>query len=245
MVTMKSFYTLLFVLAIPLHLFCQDVKVTSEIDEDGVIGMPLKGTITVTHDKSSEVEIDSFRLDKDPIEVEFLKEVQLSPDSTLIISIFNFTLEPQAAGLQILPEISVRVGGKEYRSIPRTYTVKDTAPPPVKSTSEDTVILRFETIIDGDTTLYPGQRLTVGYRFIFNYSLDLTKEEIPLLEGRGFRKIGGKEAKDYTQDSLNYLEATQVLEAIEPGEYTFKPGVIQGRAYRMNNLGQKEYARTE
>lgn len=238
--------TLLLLLILPLSLFCQEVTVTAEIDEDGVVEMPIKGSITVTHDQSLEVDMDSFRLDDDPIKVEFLKEVRLSPRSPLIISIYNFHLDPQPVGLQVLPEISVTVGGKAYSSISSTYKVVDRAPPSSKPTKPSAaVVLKLETIVDGDTTLYPGQRITVGYRFLFNYSVDLVEENIPLLEAKGFRKIGGKETKDFTKDSLNVFEATQVIQAIEPGEYSFKPGILAGRAYRTDRLGRKEYAKTE
>lgn len=245
MVKSKIGVSILIFLAFPMALFCQEVKVAAEIEGKGTIGMPVNGTITVTHDQSLEVDIHSFRLGDKLIEVEFLKDVKLSPNITLIISIYNFSIEPQPPGLHILPEVSVTVGGKVYRSIPSTYEVDEEEAPTQLPTGGPSVMLRFETIVDGDTTIYPGQRINIGYRFIFNYSIDLTREEIPLLEAKGFRKIGGKETKEYTQANLNYLEITQMIEALEPGEYSFELGVIQGRAYRAGRFGQKEYARSE
>ena len=242
---MVKLYSLLFMLAIPLALFCEDVKVTAGIDQEGVIGMTMKGTITVTHDKSLKVDTDSFKIGKESLKVEFLKEIRISSESPLVITLYNFSITPTQSGLQNLPEISVLVGNKVYRSFTTTYKVDEQKATSTPSSGESSVVLKFENIVDGKTILYPGQRLRVGYRFIFNYSIDLTKEEVPLLDAKGFQKIGGKEAKDFTQDNLNYLEATQVIQAIEPGEYQFKPGLIQGRAYTLNRLGKKELADTE
>ena len=223
------------------------VKITAEIEPDSFADTPLKGTITITHDKRLTVDPDSFQLDKNPIKVNFVKEVPLSADS--IMSIYEFSIPAMPKGLHLLPEASVMVGVQRYVSVPSTYTVKEKkadAQPTDPATSKGSpqkgdapVILQLENMVSEDTVLYPGQRISVGYRYGYNYGFDLSKEEIPLLEGKGFRKIGGKEVKENTKGNLSILEITQLLEAETPGEYSFGPGIIEGRAYKRGALGQK------
>jgi len=238
---------------VPLFLFSQEVRVTAEIEKNGVVGMPLEGTITITHDKNATVDIDSFRMENKGLEVEFLKEVELSATSDVVISLYNFSLEPQKQGLHVLPEITVTVGNRKYRSVSTTFVVEDqkatpTRPPPrgaprqATRTARTTIILELYNIIEGDTTLYPGQQIVVGYHFIYNFSVDLSKEDLPLLQAEGFNKIGGKDTKEYKEDNLNNLEARQIIEAVKPGEYHFPGGVIEGRAFEVGRHGQKSVA---
>jgi len=237
-------FSLLF-LSFSFALYSQDVVVSAEIESKGVVGMPIKGSVTVTHDKEKKVDINSFRLGDDPLDVEFVKEVQISPGSPIVVSIYHFTLEPKTEGLHQLREISVSVGGEVYRSFSLTYEVESGVPAPTPRRTDKEIILNLENLIEGETVLYPGQRLKVGYRFSFNYGIDLTSESIPLLEAEGFTKVGGKDKKEYTKGGLNYLDVYQVIESVEPGEYTFPAGSIKGRAYIVDRLGQKTYAKSE
>lgn len=251
----KKQWILLFLLCFfsQVPLFSQDVKVTAEIEKDSVEGKPLEGTITVTHDLNASIDITSFRLGNRPLEVEFVKEVRLSASSDIVISLYRFTLEPQKAGLHVLPEVSVTVGKRKYLSVQTGYAVEEmrTTPmsPPLRrppqrgvSPARTGIILKLENIIEGDTLLYPGQQMIVGYRFLYTYSVDLSKEELPLLQAEGFRKIGAKDTKEFKESGINHLEARQRIEAIKPGEYAFPSGVIEGRAYRIDSLGQKTFA---
>lgn len=224
-----------------LALAAQEVIVTSEIEGNGKVGMPLKGTITITHDRKAAIDENSFMLGEETLEAEYLKDVQVAPNSPLTISIYSFTLMPDEPGLKVLPEIKVNVGGKEYRSYASTYKVEEItagASSPVKSS----IVLDIEPLIEGHVPLYPGQRIKVGYRYIFNYSQDLKKEIVPLLEAKGFKKVGGKTQETKMAGKLVHLDVLQEVEAVEPGEYFFEPARIEGRAWRKGNLGQKDFA---
>jgi len=221
-------------------LAAQDVIVTSEIEDKGKVGMPLSGTITVTHDRKAKVDESSFLLGGEPIEVEYLKEVQVAPNSPLTISIYTFTLMPDEAGLKHLPPVSVYVGGSEYSSFASTYRVEEVKAAP--NSPKTSIVLQIEPLIVGDTPLYPGQRIKVGYRYIFNYSQDLKKEIVLLLEAKGFRKVGGKTQETKMDGKLVNLDVLQEVEATEPGEYHFDPARIEGRAWRKGRLGQKDFA---
>lgn len=223
-----------------LSLAAQDVIVTSEIEGKGKVGMPLRGTVTITHDRKLAVDENSFMMGEEPLEVEYLKEVQVAPNSPLTISIYSFTLMPDEPGLKELPEITVTVGGKQFQSFATTYRVEE-----IKAGAQSpksSIVLKIEPLIDGDVPLYPGQRIKVGYRYIFNYSQDLKKEIVPLLEAKGFRKVGGKTQETKMAGKLVNLDVLQEVEAVEPGEYYFEPARIEGRAWRKGNLGQKDFA---
>ncbi len=244
MVMIKACCVFMFLL-LPLHLFALgEIVVTAEVEGKAQAGQPIQGTLTITHEREHKIDEDSFILEGKPLKAELLKVVQMSPASPLVISIYQFTLEPQPAGLQALPEISVKVGSNTYRSITSTYQVEQAESLKVGDATSS-LVLMLENIVDKTASLYPGQRLTVGYRFIFNYSVDLTREELPLLEGAGFRKIGGKESASDLKGAINKVEVTQVLEAVEAGVFPFGPGRIAGKSYKPDRFGGKIYAKSE
>ncbi len=224
-------------------IFAQEVIVTSKIEGSPQLGMPVEGTITITHDRSKAVDTNSFAMGGEPLEVEFLKEVQVAPDLPLIISIYTFTIEPQEVGLQELPRVSVDVGGTVYHSFSSTYQVEKAKKQP--QVSGGSIVLKIEPLVIGKTPLYPGQRIKVGYRYIFNYSHELSREELPLLKAEGFSKLGAKETETKVEGKLVYYDVLQEVEAVEPGVYTFAPAKIQGRAWKKERLGKKNYAKQE
>jgi hypothetical protein len=228
---------------IPFILFSEDVTVTAQIDGVNYPGLPMHGTITITHNKEAEVNLTSFQLEGKPLKTTFQKDIVLSSSSPMIFSVYEFEIPGEKKGLHFLPEVSVNVGGKVYVSTPSTYEVSDKKIAP--QTTSGQVVLGLEPFIEGSQTLYPGQRSRVGYRYIYNQNFSLTKEEVPLLDAKGFRKIGDKTVKESTRDDLTTLEIYQIIEAIKPGTYTFSPSVIQGKVYTVDALGKKHYSKTE
>jgi hypothetical protein len=61
----------------------------------------------------------------DPLKVEFVKEVDLSSEGKLVITIYQFELPGKKKGNYDLPPISVKVGGKEYQAPPINLSVGD------------------------------------------------------------------------------------------------------------------------
>lgn len=229
---------MLFLCFLPFLIFSQDVTITVSMEGE-------KGSISVTHDENVKINTESFRLEGKPLKVHFIKEVKISPNDPLVVSLYDFQKEEKKAGLYVLSEISVKVGDKIYKSIPTSYEIKDRFASKINQDPQTQVILNLEPFVEGKEPFYPGQRLVVGYRYTFNLSFDLTTEKIPLLEGEGFKKIGDKEFKDFTKDALTTLIVTQLIEATKPGVYTFGPSEIRGRPYNMNALGKKEYFNRE
>ncbi|MEX1013090.1 MAG: hypothetical protein WD595_02730 [Waddliaceae bacterium] len=222
------------------------VVISTEVDDPTIEGSPVIGTLTITHEKDQQIEPQNIQLEGESLQVEFVREVRLSADSDLVISIYNFTLPPKAKGLHVLPEVSVNVEGKEYLSFQRSYQVTERST--VESADEEVgvdiqaPVLRLVPVLEGDFPLYPGQRASVGYRMEFNWNIELTIQELPLLEARGFRRIGGKKIQESVQNGMNILQVTQEIEAVEPGDFQFERSIIEGRAYQESG-GRRAYAK--
>ena len=123
MVKTRGILLFLFCIILPLKVFSQDVEVTSAADQYAVSGTPIQVTVTITHPSTQKVDPGSFKLGKDSIKVEFLKQVKLSDRSDLILSIYNFTIPPEKSGLHYLAPVTVTIGGKEYTSDESTYNI--------------------------------------------------------------------------------------------------------------------------
>lgn len=126
----KKFLGLVYILLLPFALQADfansDIYVSSSIDDyRAYANQPLNGTVTVTHDKNQAVDTSSFLLGNKPIKVEFVQDVKISSQSPLVISYYHFQIPAQPAGLYMLPEIAVKIDGKQYRSIMSSYEVQE------------------------------------------------------------------------------------------------------------------------
>lgn len=105
--------------------FANDEKVVAQLDSSSIFeNQPITGTVMITHDINNKVDKNSFRLDKEPLTVALVKEVQFDPTNPLILSIYSFQIPGKPPGLYALPAISVRVGSKTYQSIMVSYAVQ-------------------------------------------------------------------------------------------------------------------------
>lgn len=230
-----------------------DIDIATEFNESD----PVTGTVIVSHKKNETVDIESFKFDNQPLQVELEKEEPMTIGD-LILSFYRFKQPPKPKGLYILPVIKVTVGGKEYRSVPRTYVVKQavSAAQPLPGGSRDSStsysnatrapaapqpFLKLEAFVDGPQELYPSQRTTVGYRYFYNANIETTQEILPLLDAEGFIKIGDKTIKQEESDGINAQQVEQTIEAVKPGEYSFGPSKLEGKAYTLNSLDQRTY----
>lgn len=95
-----------------------DTQISSEVDvyQSLVEGVPIKGNIFVTHDSTAAVDINSFRLGDKPLKVTLAQTSPMSSTGTLVVSVYNFQLDGLKKGVNNLPPIIVRVGGKEYQA---------------------------------------------------------------------------------------------------------------------------------
>lgn len=263
----KALFSLLFTLAILSFSYIQaeDIKVVSEIDPgEAFENEPIKGTLSITHPQHHTIDTGHVLVGKDKLSVELVKEIQISPNNPLMLSIYRFQLPPQPPGLYALPSVTVRIGGKNYHSTMSSYTVepqrksrsaptptssppepnrqRDPTPFPIDAANDNTSpTLRLEAEIQGSDSLYPGQRTTVVYRYFFSGDIALTTETLPLLEAQGFLKIGEKDIQDSVQGKLSIRTISQQVEAIEPGTYKLGPSLIEGYAYKEDVPGHPTY----
>lgn len=242
MVIVNRFYFLLILLLTPLILSGQQNLITSEIEKgDHIEYQPLKGLLTITHKKTDTVDLKSAKLEGKPLTIDLIKEVEVAPNSPLVVSFYRFTLPGQERGLHELPSISVKVGPNLMTSVASTYEVGVLS----VGTATSKVKLDLENIVDGSLTLYPGEHLSLGYRYTYSGSIELTEEKIPLLDAPGLLKVGAKAIKDTTDKGLNIREVLQQYEATKPGDYTIGPSSILGYAYEMDSNGQRHYLKPQ
>ena len=102
-----------------------NTQVNSEINEyeDIVAGAPIQGSVLITHDKKDAIDINSFRIGDKPLKVEFIQTTSMSSLSNLEVSIYQFQITGLKSGVNTLPPISVKIGGKEFQAPPLTVEI--------------------------------------------------------------------------------------------------------------------------
>lgn len=231
-------------------LGADEVKVTAAMEGHYLLAnQPLKGIISITHHKNDRVDIHSFKMNNAPLKVTFVQETQMSIADNLLVSFYTFTIPGQPKGLYVLPEIVVRVGDKNYQSVPSTYEVGDTAVQNGKTTNirnpsaPFNPVLKFEGNFEAPETLYPGQKIRMYYRYTFNTNIELTDEKLPLLDAPNFKKIGPRNVEDKQEGDLSIREISQTVEAIKPGTFDFPTSKIEGYAYWLDENRVKHYVK--
>lgn len=124
----------LFILILPMLLFSADqannliyeggnIQITSGINEYQNLSanVPVQGSIMVTHESASSIDVNSFKMGNDPLKVNFISTTPFSDH--LVVTIYAFQLNGMSKGTHQLPSISVQVGGKEYQAPPITLEI--------------------------------------------------------------------------------------------------------------------------
>ena len=234
--------------ASPLPVFAlTDVSVSASVDPGTLYqGWPIKGTLEITHYADQKVDESSAAIEGKPLKISLLRNVQISPDSKLAVSIYQYTLPAQNKGSYLLPPITVKVGGKAYQTFSSSYEVKGPiSPPPTAPGGTQESNLKLEAYIEGPKELYPGQKTKLVYRYIYQGNIDLSKELLPMLEAEGLQKIGRTETNNYTEGQSSIFEISQVAQAIKPGSYSWGPSVVEGVVYVEDALGNKQFTTTK
>lgn len=234
-----------------MHSLWGEVRVQAEVDKGNHFeNFAIPVTIIITHSAKELVDEKSFFLGKDPFTVTKVQDVGDTETDADILTIYHYDLPGKPKGLHILPVITARIGGQAYQSVASTFEVKATdskpvsAPPqaPVASSSSSGgIFLKLENIIEGPTTLFPGQTTTLGYRYSFNANIETTEEITPLFEPKGFLKVGDKIVNKKDSGNTSILEVTQQFQAQDVGEYKIGPSTIEGYVYQENYLGKRTY----
>lgn len=266
MVKMKEVVLFALIFLRVLNLYADDnISITAEINAYGVYeNQPIPGTINVNHDESVRIDPNAFTLEGKPLQVQLVKELRIEAGNPLLLSIYSFNLPPKPAGLHVLPEISMKVGKKVYKTIPSSFAVTAgsgnnasapeqpeqtpvSTPAPAPSAPAATYSppsLKLEAKVEGPDQLYPGQQAKIVYRYIYSGDIQLTTEKLPLLDAAGFIKIGPKETKEYTEGGYSVLEVWQIIQAQKPGNYPFAASVLEGTAADAQGQSLKLHAET-
>lgn len=116
-------------------LSAQNVVVEASVNENpSPANQPIKGTITITHEKNAAIDESSFSMDKRPLKTTAVQETQMSSgDQGTVVSIYSFVLPQQVPGAYVLSPISVKVKGQTYQSTPSSYEIRTVPASPVVS----------------------------------------------------------------------------------------------------------------
>lgn len=237
----RVFFTSLILLSGFFNVLTADVNLSVELE--GRVQKneePINGKIIVVHDSDKEIDTDNVMIGGASLKVEVVSKEPTSP--TISTTTLKFTLPGKEHGLQVLPAITVNVGGKAYQTVPQTYIVDGvTIPSGTKSKNSPAgnIWLRLESFVDGKKTLLPGQKTKVGYRYIYNGNIQTKTEELPLLDAEGFKKIGEMQVSDYKEQNYAVRQVAQEIEALKAGEYQFADAKVTGNAYYTDRSGQR------
>lgn len=213
---------------------------SAEVQWDSIYAeKPFTVTLSVTHDSNDKIDEQSFTANNKKITPTFVRTVKLSVSSPLEISIYTLEMPGLPKGLHVLPTFSVKIKDQVVSSIPSGFEVKGDAP-----ASSEGAFLKLEPVFTGKPPIYPGQRFFVGYRYLYNVSVDLSEEKLPLLEAKGFKRIGDKQIDNGEEKGVSIMQVVQKVEAIEPGVYPFEASVIVGYPYIMDAKGNKQLGKT-
>lgn len=236
----------LFILLMPLMqiLAIPTNNVTAEVQWESIhANTPFLVTISVTHDAQDKIDSATFTANNKKINPVFVKSVKISPSSPLEISIYNLEMPGLPQGLQTLPVFAVKIKDAIYSSIPTGFEVKANVAT-IPETQSEVRQLKLEPVYTGTEPLYPGQRFFLGYRYLFNVNVDLSNEVVPLLEAKGFKKLGDKQIDNSSTGGMSVTQILQKVEAAAPGTYEFPPSQIMGYSYTLNAAQQKLYDKT-
>jgi hypothetical protein len=204
-------------------------------------GRPMQGVITVIHDDSERVDINSFTFDRDPLVVVRVGESRRSSISirngvriieNSVTSSYRFEAAQAGSGIQSIPKITVMVAGERIETVSETIKVEE---------ARRSSLLELRPLADFQNVIYPGQRVRLGYQIHSRDQIDLTELQLPLLELKGFDAIGDRGSRSYRQGTSSVAEVSQEFQAISPGDYEVGPSVVEGYRFQQGWFGRKSY----
>lgn len=242
----KLFFFTLFFLG---QLFgASESKVEVVLDQTVMtVDIPVSGTIIITHPSTEAVDVASFSYKGKNFPVEHLRKVEFPGSEGVSVNSYRFKLDAFPKGPQMMSPVSVKVGKNIYTSQATAFEVRGRTDinsrrndsPSVNPTK--TPILKIEKIYSADGPLYPGQKIQVGYRYLFEGDIELQEETVPLLDQKQFKKLGEKIIQDRQEGKLSIREITQTIEVQEPGSFTIPKSVVAGYAVQDRGWGPKTY----
>ncbi len=99
--------------------------------------------------------------------------------------------------------------------------------------------LTLDPIVKPSSPYYPGQKFMLGYEISYKGFVALTKEELPLLQGKGLENIGESVAETEDVADLSKQRFYQYYRAKKPGSYQFPTSFLEGVQYKTTPDGKK------
>lgn len=220
---MKSFLTFLFVI---FFFDAVAIQLTSEVKNDS--RGQYQARITVVHSKSEDLSKAVFFVGEEKKDLKKVSDEQIKGQTA---SIFVLDLPQQKEGLYIFPIVTMIYEGKKYQSIPISYQVVY---------SPLTTPLRIEGGIDQNQPLYPGQRFQAIMKIYYVGKVQMTREDLPLLNIKGFEKQGSIIFHEGQEGEYSYQEIIQVYEVKKPGKFKIDSSKIAGNVQLQDSLVKGE-----
>lgn len=231
----KRHVVLFFLTLCPSILLAISPSVRAEVNASlPLIKGQMQGVLSLYHSPGDRLESLNAQMDDTLLPLTFLFSASLSaeertfyPDSTSsdLVSVYRFLLPLPDPGIYPLSSIAVKVGNQTVRSIPSNYQVQ---PGPILP------FLQLQAFISPTLQLYPGQRAKFVYRMTYNKSMQLLVEQLPLLQAKGFERIGSEHVEEKEMPRATMQEITQEVRATKPGSYSFEESRIEGRQLNEN-----------
>jgi hypothetical protein len=203
-------------------------KISLQISEgEAVEGRTIPLTIIVDHSADEKVDPSTFRLDKKPLSVELIQQETVSPEGLptgpegeeLVVDRYRTVLPAKPAGIYSIGPVTVTVGTFPYSSNTITLNVR------AAITSEK---FRLTAKIDSPPNIFPGQIVNFQYQIFFVGSMQLLREELPLLNVPGFVTVGSPKITTENSGQGSMQTITQEARASNPGTIETGPSVIEG-----------------
>ena len=205
-------------------------KISLQIsDGEAVEGRQIHLTIIIDHAADEKPDPSSFRIDKKPLSVELTQQETVSPeglppspsDNNLVVDRYQACLPPKPAGICTIGPITVTIGKFPYTSNAITVHVRAAV------VSDD---FRLTAKVDAPPNIFPGQVVTFQYQIFFVGSMQLLREDLPLLTVPGFVTVGSPKIVTEGSGKGNVQTISQEARATTPGSTELDPSVIEGMA---------------
>ena len=228
---------ILTLLLLPMLLFADiDVLLDREVYYEN---QPITGEVQITVPSKAKIDEESFKLNGKRLQVELKSSTPFDGPEAVTMYRFRFSLPKETKGLKAISPISVSVDGKRIASNAVAYEVKGIAPGTnVSSTASE---LKIEPIMEAPKNLYPGQKIVLGYRYLYKGAIDLDLEELPIIDKTPFKRLGEKIIEDKEEGDLSIRTITQNMQIEKPGDYSFPLSRVRGYSYITAPNGSKIY----
>ena len=203
-------------------------KISLQIPEEvSVEGRDIPLYIIVDHMARSDVAIDSFLLDDKKLKVEAQQEEKIAPEGlykekdeeALIVNRYRAILPKRPSGIYNIGPVTVLVGGVRYSSDIITLAVQ---------AATVSKAFRLEEEVDAPPKIFPGQTVTFEYRIFFQGSMQILREDLPLMSVQGFLTSNAPTVSTKSADKEFVQVITQTSRAVTPGAYESGVSTIEG-----------------